>query len=381
MSISSLVIDVSQAKNPISDWTTQNKNINDKIKFIKKPNVYLIITESYPNKEALQRIYNFDNNLFYEKLENLNFTLHHQYYSNYNHTFSSLPSLFGMEHHYYSINFGNFDSLGGRSMLEAKTYNPVVDIFRQNNYKIQYLLNINSLLPRGASVDYFSPAPPIYLALETFLTHQDTTKKNIIASRKLDFLNILAEQFSKNAANDKPTFSYIYINKPHHSPSKLNSRNRIENTKILETFRKEYYKRIKKSNTHLSEIIKLILSHDKDPLIIIAGDHGPWGYRVKTDGYGRTIPDNLFALDRFGILMAIRFPEGYHRQYDNKFKTHVNLFRYVFAYLSDSNKILETKAKDDSYDSGSDLAILDGRILPQYIPVVWPKPLWNPKNP
>jgi hypothetical protein len=382
VSISGLVLDISQAKNPISNWTTQNKNINDQIRFIQNPNVYFIITESYPNKEALEKIYNFDNRLFYEKLEELKFTLHHKYYSNYNHTLASLPSLFGMEHHYYSINIANFDSIGGRSMLEANTYNPVIDIFRQNNYKIQYMLSINGLMPRGASVDYFSPVPPVYLALETFLSHQDTTKKSIFASRNLNFLKILAERFSKNVASDNPTFSFIYTHQPHHFPSGKSSKNRIENSKILETFRLGYYKKIKKANTHLLEMIDLILKNDNDPLIILAGDHGPWGYRVKEDGYGKVIPDSLFALDRFGVIMAIRFPEDYHRQFDNDFKTHVNLFRYVFAYLSNSNKILEKKAKDDSYDSGgSHLAILDGRILSKYIPVDWPQTLWDTKEP
>ena len=116
-------------------------------------------------------------------------------------------------------------------------------------------------------------------------------------------------------------------------------------------------------------MIGLILKNDDDPLIIIAGDHGPWGYRLKEDGNGKTISDSLFALDRFGVLMAIRFPEDYQGQFDNDFKTHVNLFRYVFAYLSESNEILEKKASDDSYDYGPHLAIRDGRILNKYIPM------------
>jgi hypothetical protein len=381
VAMSSLIIDISKQKDPIEDWTTKNKKINDQIKFVKKPNVYLIITESYPNKEALERIYNFDNSAFYEKLENFNFTLHHRYYSNYNHTFSSLPSLFGMEHHYYSINFRNFDSVGGRKMLEAKTYNPVVDIFRQNKYKIQFIQNIDGLLPRGAAVDYCSPSSPVYLALETFLTHQDTTKKSIIAARKLNFFNILTERFSNNLTTANPTFSFIYFNQPHHSPSKMSQKNKIENTKILEAFRAEYYKKVEEANVHLIKIIELILKNDLDPVIVIAGDHGPWGYRVKTDGYGRTVPDNLFALDRFGVLMAIRFPTDYQGEFDKEFKTHVNIFRYIFAYMNNSNRILETKAKDDSFDSGSDMAILDGRILPKYLPVVFPKALWDEKKP
>jgi len=371
VSISYLLYDMySQKIKPISMWATKNKEFNDQIKFIRKPNVYLIITESYPNKESLRQIYNIENSNFYEKLEKLEFTLHHNYYSNYNHTLASLPSLFGMEHHYYSITLTNLDSIGGRSMLEANTYNPVVDIFRQNNYKIQYIHTIGTLFPKGASVDYCSPTPPIYLALEIFLSHQDTTKKSIFSSqdpRDPNFFKTLKERFSLAASNDTPNFIFIYTGQPGHSPSRIKSRNRSKINKILEMFRQNYDKNILAGNTHLLEIIDLILKNDDDPLIIIAGDHGTWGYRIKEDGNNKRISDSLFALDRFGILMGIRFPKSYDRQFDNDFKTHVNLFRIVFAYLSNNNKILKKKVEDNSYDYGPHLAIRDGIILNRYM--------------
>jgi hypothetical protein len=113
-------------------------------------------------------------------------------------------------------------------------------------------------------------------------------------------------------------------------------------------------------------IVNLILKNDADPLIIIAGDHGAWGYRKKEDENNKVIPDRLFALDRFGIIMGIRFPTDYDNQFDNKFKTHVNLFRNIFAYLSDNNEIIEKKEQDNSYDFGPHLAIRDGKILSRY---------------
>jgi hypothetical protein len=381
ISFSNFIIDASQAKNPISDWTTQNKKFNDQIKFSKKPNVYLIITESYPNKEALGKIYNFDNNLFYEKLENRNFTLHHKYYSNYKYTFSSLPSLFAMEHHYYSINLGNFDSAGGRSMLEAKTYNPVVDIFRQNDYEIQYMVSGGGLIPKGASVDYFWPVPPAHLALETFLSHQDITKKSIFASHNQNLLKTLTDLFSKKAATDNPTFSFIYTGQPGHSTSRQTTKNKIETLNIFENFRQEHYKTIQKANTYLLGIIDLIFKNNNDPLIIIAGDHGSWGYRWGLDVQGNLVPNDLTFLDKFGVLMAIHFPVDYQKQFDSEFRTHVNLFRYVFAYLSNSNKILETKAKDDSYLQENGVAIIGGRILHNVLPFFQPQPQMDTKEP
>ena len=354
VSISGLVLNISHAEHAIS-WATKNKNYNDQIRFIKKHNVYLIITESYPNKKALGEIYNLENSFFYEKLEKFNFTLHHNHYSNYDHTFASLPSLFAMEHHNLSIKLGNFDSMGGRSLLEAKTYNPVVDIFRQNSYKVQYVVSGGGLITRGASVDYCWPAPPVYLALETFFSHQDTTRTSIFASSDQSLLKTLSNLFSKNAANNNPTFTFIYTGQPGHSSS-----NQPVNKMLnIEKFRQTYNKRIQNANTHLLEIIDLILKSDNDPLIIIAGDHGPWGYRWGVKGHGDKKTKSLINfLDKLGVLLAIRFPRDYQQQFDRDFRTHVNLFRYVFAYLSNSNKILETNADDDIYLSPNRVARL-----------------------
>jgi len=121
----------------------------------------------------------------------------------------------------------------------------------------------------------------------------------------------------------------------------------------------------------LINIVKLILDKDEDPLIIITGDHGSWGYRFREDANGNPIPDNLFILDRFGVLLAIRFPKDYDQRSDSDIKTHVNLFRYVFAYLSDNNNITKSKVPDNSYENSSDenslsMAIKNGEILDRF---------------
>ena len=53
-----------------------------------------------------------------------------------------------------------------------------------------------------------------------------------------------------------------------------------------------------------------------------------------------------------------------------KIKSHVNLFRYIFAHLSGDQTILSTKAPDDSYDQPFLLAIKNGKILDRFIRIV-----------
>jgi hypothetical protein len=365
----SLVMAMVNAKNPLADWAAQHKSVNDTVRFNKSPNVYFIITESYSSKDALKKVYGFDNQPFYDELQKRKFAVHHNYFSNYNHTLASLPSLFAMEHHYYQISIGNFDSVGGRNMLETRSYNPVVDIFRQNNYQIQYLISTDNFMPRGAEVDYFSPPHPNFLALEIFLTHQDTTSNSFFTPKNQSFMDVIESRMQANSTVSKPTFSFIYTGVPHHSPSRWKTNDKLEINRELGKFRKKYNQNVEKANIHLLDLIDTIMSYDKDPLIIVAGDHGSWGYRLKEDENGAPVSDSLFALDRFGILMAIRFPEGYRGQFDGDFVTHVNLFRYVFAYLSDNTSILASKAAEDSYDYGPSLAIQNGHILDRYISI------------
>jgi len=350
----------------VLDWASRNKAVNDQTKFSKFPNVYLILAESYPNREALEMIYKVDNSSFYTRMADLGFRLQHRYYSNYNHTLASLPSMFVMQHHYYEINIGNFDSIGGRSILEGKSYNPVLDIFQRNGYKIQYIHSTDSLISKGATVDYSFPEAPMYLALEVFLTHQDTTKMSLLDSRGEEFMEVLDRRLLNTAKGEDRYFTFVYTTQPGHSPSRLTSTNRGEINRVLEEFRKNHGSTIEAANRQLLEIVQLIIANDPDPLIVVAGDHGPWGYRLKQDGEGRVISDGLFALDRFGVLMAYHFPKDYDRRFDISIRTHVNLFRYIFSYLADDYGILAKKQPDNSYDFDSFMAIRDGYILNGY---------------
>jgi hypothetical protein len=367
ISIAQLLVNIS-FKNRFykNEWLHKNQAINNQIKFSKKPNVYFIVTESYPNRDALKTIYNVDNAAFYQQLKSNGFILYHDFFSNYKYTFASMPSVFAMEHHYYQINLGNFDTIGGRRMIEAKTYNSVVDTFKNNGYKIQYIHADNSLLTKGASVDFCSPTPANCLALEVFLTHQNISKGSIFLSKSPNFLNLLNTRIAISTSQEQPYFNFFYILLPGHSPSRSSTRSKTVINKILSEFRKNYNTKINSANNLLIEIVELIMGKDDDPLIIITGDHGSWGYRFKEDANGNPIPDNLFILDRFGVLLAIRFPQDYSQSFDSDIKTHVNLFRYIFAYLSENNTIIKSKVPDDSYENPSLLAIKNGEILNQF---------------
>ncbi len=367
----SLVFELHMGTNaPIESWAAKNKAVYEKIKFRKTPNVYLVIAESYPSKPALLQINNFDNSPFYSRMERLGMKINHGHFSNYHHTLASLPSLFAMEHHFGSINIGNFESVGGRRMMEAKTCNPVIDIFKANNYKIQFLHDSAILMPNGAAVDFCLPSPSLFHGLTVFLTGQDLTKSTFLESRKEASFVAIKKRIEESIVEKVPYFSFVYLDVPGHSPSRLKKGSKEEVNQQLREFRRGYGGIVESANLVLADLVEFIVGKDPESIIIMVGDHGSWGFRPDEDREGKTLPNSLFILDRFGVFAGIRALGPLSDALEKgAIRSHVNLFRYVFAYLSEDEKILETKASDDAYWSDSYMAIKDGEILENFLKV------------
>ena len=342
---------------------SEAKELYEKLRFKKKPNVYLVIAESYPNEAALREVYGIDNSSFYKKMRSLGFEINHNYFSNYNHTLASLPSLFSMEHHYGLISLGNLDSTGGRRILELTSYNPVVSAFQNNGYKINYLHFGADLIPSGVKADFVFPSPLAFRGLEIFLTHQKLTNPSIFRNQQepsLDLFNGILDGFVNNGT---PSFNFIYYNQPGHSPQGVKLRSK--HNRILAGFRSSYETTIKTENNNYISFFESIIDSDKNSLIIVIGDHGSWGYRGGEDANGNKISYPLYILDRFGVLAGIYGgPEGLSGLMSNgTTNSHVNLFKYIFAFLCEDDKVLETLRPDNSYDMALIMAIKDNRIL------------------
>ena len=372
LSIINLFINVHQQTSvPIEDWTIRHKAACDQIKFRKNPNVYMILMESYANKYALEAVYNLDNSPFYKAISELGFKINHHHFSNYNHTLASLSSIFGMDHHYGLFEGRHFDSLGGRRLLEAKVYNPVIDVFRANHYKIQYLHSATGLMPNGANVDFCMPAPSMLNGLEVFLTQQDVTAPSVFDHKKTTTsLASIKQRIAETSSQNASYFSFIYLNFPGHSPSRLRDRSKKVINQKLGQYRNSYGPTMEAANRRIIDLLQHIIDNDREAIILLIGDHGSWGFRFGQDTEGKRVPFQLFILDRFGVFAGIRAPDALSDLMENgTIKSHVNLFKYIFAHLSEDKHILKSIAPDDSYDGRFRMAIKDGKILDDFVKI------------
>ena len=322
-----------------------HQSMSSTVSFSKKPNVYYIVPDGYPSEEALQKVYNLDNTEFYQELESSGFTLYHSAFSNYMNTLASIGSAFNMAHHLYQGSVGSFEMLNSREFIVSDR-NPVVQIFKRNGYQIHFLHQVGYMFTRGCFIDFCFPDVFWGTQLDILMPWALQNALGMVVDESLNgFEQRLLQHIDGTSKSDTPHFLYVHILSPAHSDYLKQS------PEELRTHRQEFSKKIRSSNEVVNNIVRRILQHDPTGLIIINADHGSWGLGVANvvdDEDYEGLSDDLIAIDHLGVLLAIRWPNSPPKN-DLDIRTNVNVFRYVFAYLTQDENILATKKPDHGY--------------------------------
>ena len=302
-------------------WISQSDAITE-TQFSKTPNVYVIQPDGYVNFSEINRgYYNFDNSTFKDWLMANNFTIYEDFRSNYHSTLTSNSSLFGMQHHYYNV----VDER--KAILDD---NPVVRIFNQNGYTTHFLAEVPYLQTNRPDIAF------------DYTSFDDNTLPYL--SKGLDTKRLISEDFppllqQQNGAN------FYFLEKL--LPSHIATFKSDQTTKDNE--RSKYLNRLQDANTWLQDIVQQIERVDPNALIIIAADHGGfvgWEYTMQTKNKTDDA-DKIKSI--FSTLLAVKWPDNNPPEFHQELKTSVNLFRIVFAYLSDNPKLLEQLQPNRSY--------------------------------
>lgn len=359
-------------------WYTKNKDQNNKIVLKQRPNIYLICLESYHNKATLKEIYNYDNHDIEDKLKQNGFILYDNFYANYRNTLTSIVSLFTMEHHYYKISAGNNDALNARHIIGGKAYCPVVSIFQNNGYKTQYISYSDYCYLTGNLIDYVHPKRTVLNAFQLYQnnildnwlsfflpSYGDMAKlKGRVYVKQKTTHNLMVTRIRHASQSDTPYFTFIKLSKPDHFSGSWEK---------IDPLNGDYTGRVQKANSLITRLVDEILSNDSKSIIILFGDHGAYRYRYAWEGKrnihenfaNRKISEKSVAKDIFGVFLAIRYP---NKRHDTKYeiKSPVNLMRYIFCYLCESDFPLKTKVADESYFNYKKkifISVRDGRPL------------------
>ena len=313
-------------------WMKQSDSI-ESIKFKKKPNIYFIEPDGYTGEEIMLSLpYNYKNAM-YTWLENNSFTVYKNTRSNYPITLVSNASMFSMKHHYFGNNlFGEYEVENSRRIIVGN--NPVISIFKNNNYKTFFITEVSYFQQNWAdqNYDYFNiKNSEIPFFDKGFTMHKDVSS---------DFKNCL----EINKHDQQPKFYFIQKLIPGHIHFDGTGKKAERNL---------YLNHIEEANVWIKEMIDLINSRDSSAIILIASDHGGF-VGLESDPQMFVEKDKSLVKSIYSNLIAIKWNDIAHNQYDKKLKTNVNIFRILFSYLSEDKSLLNNLENDGSYNINHD---------------------------
>jgi hypothetical protein len=319
---------ISKQVNDTKAWMQQNDHITE-VKFVKKPNIYFIEPDGYTGKKAMNEPpYSYHDTL-YDYLSSKSFTVYNNTISNYPASLASNASMFAMKHHYLSkILPSSSEMRDARNIISGN--NPVVDIFKKNNYKTFFIVEdeyFQKNFSKG-NYDFYN----IKNAEIPYFSDDNSVKKDVY----LDLKKCISAE--KNSV--QPKFYFIEKLLPHHISYKGSG---------VENERKEYLQDIESSNKFLKKTIELIELNDPSAIILIVGDHGGW-VGIENSEQMYTTKDPKLIRSIFSNLIAIRWNNQAYKDYDAGLRSNVNIFRILFAYLSEDKSLLENLQKNDAYN-------------------------------
>ncbi|WP_298513972.1 hypothetical protein [uncultured Kordia sp.] len=295
-------------------------------KFNQFPNIYVIQPDGYVNfRELAKDPYNFQNDTFESYLKNSGFQLYNNFRSNYTSTVLSNSSMFAMKHHYKGKQL-----FGAREVIMGD--NPVIETLKNNQYETFLFMENPYLLLNRPEVKYdfcnYTMEEVPWFGIGAFGIHKK-------------MIQPLAETIKKQQG--KRSFYFIEKILPGHISTFKNA------SKGVATERENYLAQVEAANQWLKEITETIVKNDPNSLIIIAADHGGYvGFNYTKELFQKQTDEKL-VYSAFSAALAIKWPNRRGSNYDTQLKTPVNLFRTVFAHLSDNEALLQNREEDTSH--------------------------------
>ena len=287
-----------------------------------------------------------------EKLKERQFTYYPQFYTNAQETKFAMSSYFYMN---TKVDGSLIHTLLPHRMMRIIAGDsPVFQIFKQNSYHTNIVIpEIGNFERAGLMGKHCFASNCIgedsysYLHEALYLFERVVLKSNFLQSRydhsvynynfNLDILNKLAS-YSNNS------FTYWHILSPMHAPTTHTDSRGICSEEV-ETH--NYKLRLEKAYKIMIQAADIIISNDTNAIIIFASDHGP--YIFNRCALRSPLLTREEVIERQGAFLTVRWPEDYDGRYDKDIKSSANLFRYVFSYLLDHEKLLVNKPDDDAF--------------------------------
>jgi len=350
------------------------------------PNIYLYILESYHDLSTMRQVYDIDTSDLEKFLEENSFVIYEDALSNSHNTLLSLGDIFSMQLDSGRPKGLDDSTLTTRLIIAGHNGNVLLKNLKGNGYHTEYILRreiyyLTSGIKKGPYLDELDIASFIYLTYP-LADLNDKLKQKIQIMQHHHFRRYLPDtltvslkqaviKFVDEKFSVKSPYFVFFKGGALHAPGRQDFLPRYSEEWIASGI---YKNRVKKSNEELIYIVEDIIKRDPESVIILLGDHGSrrldglWvkeqtleTLEAKVRANGETL-DSL-TKDLFGILMAVRMPDGRQDISNGYHLSPANLFRHIFAALNEDPDILKGRVPSESkYLNGVAIA-RDGKTI------------------
>ena len=309
-----------QNQNKIIEFLNNNNN-----KIIKKKNIYILVYESYSNSETLN-YYGFDNTNQIDFLEENGFTIYDGIYSVSSSSLASTSRI---------LEINGELSNHARHYVSGNAFVP--EIFKKNGYKTIGLFNSSYFLSGSSPInwDEYYPKDDISkLGGKTLTKAIFQGEFNFdIFDDSFDYDKYLILKNKYLSSKKKNTLFYTHNSYPGHSGN---------SGKCRSDEKKSYFKGMKKANLEMKKDILDIMSNDKESIIVLVGDHGPYLTKncKELRNYNIKKIDKYDVQDRYGAFLSIFWPEDISKN-DNNIQITQDIFPSILSKITNNKKLFD----------------------------------------
>jgi hypothetical protein len=320
--------------------------LEDKLKAnppLKKPDIYLLTYDSYVSNEVLLG-YGIDNSAQENYLQNKGFTIYHGTFSK---GYASLDSMSQM------LNMTERGEMSDKRVSTSGNAS-VVRILKAHGYTSYAFISQYFFGPYRSSYDV-TELGAIYKTSLPFLLRamaegqfrfdiQEPDRSVMIPGKREVF----------KLETDSPKFLYNHTGPGHSQNSGKCRPNEID----------LYGQRLAEANREMKDDIEAIQSMNRDAIIIINGDHGPFllGDCYFLGDFQKDQISRELIQDRFGAFIAIHWPSDEDGSSNYEIKTIQEVFPAVFAFLYADSDIWESRPSSRTHEYLRDVSVDNGII-------------------
>lgn len=379
---------VTGVQNVVVNLPNPHKNTDIKAELKTKPNIYLFLMESFMNLDDLKELYGIDSAPLRSLIEENDFIIYEPVLSNSAYSLGSMADTLMMTLARAQQSNVNTDvATWARNALGGGQDNAVYRILKENGYKTVYL---NTGIPyayhtKGPYLDETDIAKsPTFVSFFVMLNinmFSSLAKYMIDYGPESKYHGSLMDRViyaAEEGLKEERPFFICFEGGADHSPAL----GYVGTPEAIDRWRPRYHAAVVKAHCEIDTIIGRLIEMDPNSVIILLGDHGPMAYQGLFDkefrdgdieGFRRIMDQYNLTVDQvakeyFSTLMAVRLPGGEKTDIsDGMLMSHANLFRHIFAYLSDDKTLLDDRVPVESVHG----QILMGR---DHIPTLERKP-------